>query len=244
MAITLAWSSCVAQNNGKSIVAVIPPSSVQTDDVILLFGAKSGRAAGTVGPPVGLGYTSVYTTSSVAQGPNLWVGFKIVGATPDSSLVSLGSENIQDVTLGIAYVLRGVSSTVSDFPIQVAPWSVLGTGGDPNPPSVITATNQAWVVATGLSASNNTAVASCFGYTNLLRPTQNDTRPACMKSNTREIAVAGTEDPGLMEGWNTATSTISFSWAIQPFTATAPNNFHSYAGTYSYAPKQVSGYRV
>lgn len=215
MAITHAWSSTVAAINGGNVTINIPASSVATGDVVVAFGGKPGRATLNVGPPTTLGYTSIYTTgASVATGPNYWVGFKVMGATPDPSFLGQGSGNAADGTAYGAYVFRGVSSVVNDTVFQRAN----GNSTNPDAPSIVTATNNAVVFIPAISQVSDTAVFSVLGYSDFKFATGNDTLDVTIAGNWASIATAGSTNPGAYQRWATA-SWVSLSLALKPAVA-------------------------
>lgn len=214
MTITHAWSSTAAVLNGGAVTLVIPPSSVRSGDVVVAWGGKPGRATLNVGPPVALGYTSLYTTgSSVATGPNAWLGFKVMGATPDPSFLGQGSGNASDGTAYGAYIFRGVSSVVSDAVFKRAN----GNSTNPNAPSIVTATNNAVVFIPAISQINDAAIFSVLGYSNFKQATANDTLDVSIGGNWASIAAAGSTDPGAYNAWATA-SWVAFTVALKPAT--------------------------
>ena len=224
MAITHAWSSTAAVLNGGSVVLAIPASSIASGDVVVAFGGRPGRAVTGLGPNTGLGYTSIYTTGSVATGPNFWVGFKVMGATPDTSFVGLGSENASDGTAYGAYAFRGVSSVVNDAVFKLAN----GNSTNPNAPSIVTATDNAVVFIPAISQVNDAAIFSVLGYSNFKFATANDTLDVTIAGNWASIAVAGSTDPGAYQGWATA-SWIAATVALKP--AAAPTVVTSFIGS-------------
>jgi hypothetical protein len=213
MAITHAWSSTVGAINGNGVTMVIPPSSVQTGDVVILFGGKPGRASTSIGALGGLNYTQIFSTGANAKGPNFGAWFKIMGATPDSSIVALGSANASDGTAYGAYIFRGVSSVMFD----VAHQSVIGNSTNPDPPSVITATNNAVVVAVAGSQVNDAAVYSILGYSDFRTATANDSLDITVLGNWASIAAAGSTDPGVFNAVATA-SWVSGTIVLKPAT--------------------------
>lgn len=210
MAITHAWSSAIGAINGNSIIGVIPPSSIQASDVFITFGGKPGRAAGGIGP-TGTDYTQIMSTGANGTGPNFGAWYKIMGAVPDASVRLQGSANAADGTAYGMYVFRGVSSVVFDIPHQ----SVRGNSTNPNPPSVITLTNNAVNFIVAGSQVNDAAVFSVLGYSNFQRATANDNLDISIGGNWASIATAGTTDPGAYQGWATA-SWIAATIVLKP----------------------------
>lgn len=238
MAISYVWSSTAAFLNGGSVVLAIPPSSVQTDDVVVAWGGKPGRAAGTVGPVAGLSYTSIYTTGAVATGPNAWYGFKIMGATPDSSFVGGGSDNANDGTAYGLYIFRGVSSVVLD----TAPMRAGGNSTNPNPPSVITTTANVVNFIPAVKQQSDTAFFSVLGYSNFQSANANDNLDVSIGGNWASIVSAGSTDPGAYQGWAGTSSWVAMSIPLREYIAPQePDPYQSFIGMFAVVPKRFRG---
>lgn len=91
------------------------------------------------------GYTLIATVSTTIS--TLWIGYKFMGATPDTSLTVTGSgSNTQGATV-IAYVWRNVDTTT---PMDVTATTSSATNtGIPNPPSITPVTQGAVILAAG-----------------------------------------------------------------------------------------------
>ncbi len=169
MAIELRASSVVGAINGGNVTinftgngfGMVP---LLPKDVVLVFGGKPGRAAGGIGP-LDQGYTTITTTSTVAAGPNFGVWYKRMGDVPDQSVLLRGSANASDGTAYGAYILKGVSDVVTDATTQ----SVKGNSTNPAAPSIITTSNNAWVIAMAGSQVSDTSVTSILGYSSLIQ---------------------------------------------------------------------------
>ena len=210
MAITLTWSSAIGAINGNSIIGVLPPSSVATNDVVLAFGGKPGRASGGVGPLL-QNYTTIFSTSTLAAGPNFGAWFKIMGATPDPSVLLWGSRNTNDGTAYGMYVFRGVSSVIFSTGTQ----SVKGNSTNPNGPSIITSAGSVMAVVLAGSQVADTSPGTVSNFSNQITAQGNDGLDITIAGATSLIAANQTIDPGAWGSWSTA-SWISATIGLQP----------------------------
>ncbi len=210
MAIEKIFSSTVGAINGGGVTINFPRASIMSDDVILVFGGKPGRAAGGIGPLL-QNYTTITTTSTVAAGPNFGVWWKIMGDVPDQSVLLRGSGNASDGTAYGLYAFRGVSSVVTDVSTQ----SVKGNSTNPVAPSIITSTNNTWVVALAGSQVAASAVTSILGYSSVIQAMGDDTLDITVAGNLFPASVAGTIAAGNFNNW-AAASWISATVALRP----------------------------
>lgn len=138
---------------------------------------------------------------------NLGVFRKVQGATPDSSVTMSGGASANRV--GLTYVLRGVDTTTPEDATTTT-----NTGGDTgraDPPSITTATNNAWVLAFAASADTTTPTNALTNYSNLVGIGFGSSSAAVVVCS-REITSAGAEDPGIYTDFQT-TATRSWSAA-------------------------------
>ncbi len=175
------------------------------------------------------GYTKVVDLlSDDTQDTNLGVWWKIMGASPDSSVVVEGSLGGTDSSLAVVVMaFRGMGSTT---PMDVA--STTATGIDifsPNPPSINhNNPSGVWTVIAGASG-HTLAGAGTYtfptGYTvNAIDRGHDDTvSDITVGMGYRSSGVSDPEDPGVMT--HSGTNTTNFSWAAATFAlrpATAP----------------------
>jgi hypothetical protein len=213
MAITLVTGGAVASQagNGGDVTLTFPVGIAQ-NDVVIVFGGHSNRAANTPGPETG-GYASLaqYTTAS----PFFDVSWKRMGAVPDANVVCHGTGNTADAAAYGCFVLRGVVTSGSPLDQAVATVGPT-TSTNPNPPSIVTQTAGAWVLALAGSAVNDASPGTITGYSNHIQGAGNDTGEdySCAGA-TREIASPGTEDPGAWSSWASG-AWYAASVAIKP----------------------------
>jgi len=206
VAVTFVGGASAHTTNGANVTITLP-TSLQ-NDVVYVFGGFSRTATPGVSTS---GYTNLV---DVINGTlcHLYVGRKIMGATPDTSVTCLGSGNAQDATAYTAMVFRGEDTTT---PEDATTTTANAATGNPDPPSITTVTNGAWVLAIGLSAGNNATITGPSGYSNLNTSQDTDTRPINAMGATKEITTAGAENPGAYSGLP-SNSVCSASVAIRP----------------------------
>jgi hypothetical protein len=183
------------------------PTVAQNDIVIVTL---SRRSAGAASPALTTtGYAAIYASvfADSTDDTNLISFYKIMGATPDTSVVitTTGTTNIQSYCV---HVLRGVDTTT---PFDgITPTTSTGVGaGSPDAPAITPATAGAWIMACGGAAGPNTA-----GQTTVL------TNPANLDSTTNFFrSTAGTRTAtgaGIFSGWTSgAFDPVAFGGGAQ-----------------------------
>src|SRR5687768_15881671 len=96
MAITLVTGGALISpaTNGTDVTLTFP--TLQENDVVIVFGGHSNRAANTPGPETS-GYASL--VNHVAASPFFDVSWKRMGATPDADVVCHGTGNTADAAV-------------------------------------------------------------------------------------------------------------------------------------------------
>lgn len=180
------------------------------DDVVIVFGGHKFRVSTNIGPTVG-GWTLIDSYADSSGGSYAGVWYKRMTATPDASVTNYGSGSAADAATYGCYVLRGVHADV----IDVAATQGLGTGSNPDGPSITTVTNNAWVLSLiSNHLGSTTASAAPSGYSNLISVGAVDSNPSAVAGATIEKATAGAEDPGAFT--MTANDWVIWSVAIKP----------------------------
>lgn len=182
----------------------------QGDLVIVATGYVTvGGADGNPGVSTS-GYTEIADLySNDSREAQFSVNYKLMGATPDTSVTCNGSGSASLGAAGIAYALRGVDQTT---PLDVT--STTATGLDssiPNPPSITPTTSGAYVVITGCGTSQNIelGVTPPTGYSNGAFVSGAQSTAVHVACASKEWT-SGAEDPGAWTDW--ATSTVD-AWA-------------------------------
>jgi uncharacterized protein YjiK len=210
-AISLISGGAISDNttNGGNITLTFP-AGVQEGDVVILYGGHPHRTPAALGPSTA-GYTEIAAYTAAA--PNFGVWYKVMGSTPDTSVIGQGTGNAQDVTAYAAYILRGVSSVVLD---QTSTTAGPTSNSQPNAPSITTQTAGAWVVALGGSQITDTTRGTLANYSNANGNTGNDTNDISVEGATRSIASPATEDPPIWPTTWTAGSVYAVTVALKP----------------------------
>lgn len=193
MAITLRGTT--SGNSISADVTLTHPGGIAENDVVYvsamsttLFGSDLNMAMVTTG------YTELADLyANDAQDTNFGVFRKRMGATPDSTAVvdyvgSVFSDNLD----AVEHVLIGVDTTTSEDATTTTATGI--DSGTPNPPSITTATANAWVLACAGSTEGDAVSNPPTNYINLIDIQNASTNNVMMAS--REITSPGAEDPG------------------------------------------------
>lgn len=157
---------------------------------------------------------------------NLGVFWKIMGATPDTSVTVSGLGGSDSSTAAVAMAFRGVDQTT---PFDVSPTTSTGlNSGNPNPPSI------SHNGAEGMAVVAIGASAHAAGSINLTPPTNYDTSPyysSWYANDTSDCSIgvacnfspSNPEDPGVFT--LQASDSTSYAWtavtiALRPVAAT------------------------
>ncbi|GBD34349.1 hypothetical protein HRbin35_00061 [bacterium HR35] len=162
------------------------------------------------------GYTEVADLhSDDTQDVDLGVYWKVMGATPDTSVTVDGLGGTDASVAAVAMAFRGVDPAT---PMDVIPTTATGINTmHPNPPAIDYVSTGVWTVIAGASghalnlANTNNPYTFPSGYTtdNVQRP-ENDTSDVTVGLGYRTNP-ADPEDPGVMT--HSGTDSTSYSWA-------------------------------
>lgn len=172
-------------------------------DVVFVHGGCSGAGAVTLPG----GYTLAFDSTTND------VGYKRMGASPDTSLTVTGTGTATQVTVGVCVVLTGVDAA---SPLDVAATSATATSTNPDNPSITPVTDNAWVLAFFFASGLlDAAVTAPSGYSNQVDTTADDTADATVGCATKQITPPAAEDPA---SWtNVGSSTWrAVSVAVRP----------------------------
>lgn len=204
--------------NGANVTLTfdVGGNAPQTGDVVILFGGwSSSNSNGNQGPSTG-GYTQIL--KNITGVPLISVGcwYKVMGATPDTSVVCLGNGNSVDTTAYACYVLSGVDASVLD---QTTTTNGPNSGAaNPTPPAIVTQSNNAMVIVCSLSQVSDNSTTAPSNYINKIGANGNDTNPSTIGMATRLVSPAGTETPASWTTWS-AGNNFSYTIAIKPLVA-------------------------
>ncbi len=205
MGISLVGTASSSAVNGGDVTVTLPVGTTQGD---VVYAAYVQIGADLDMSMVTSGYTELADLFSDDDlDTNLGVFRKVMGLPADTEAVFNGDGTAGSHVAGAVIVLRGVDATPEDAVTTTA----TGTNSpNANSPSITTVTNGAWVITIGGSEGFSlTAPGSPpTNYSNAVTLAAGSKSLIMMA--TREIAVAGAEDPG---NWNPTGDTASDSWA-------------------------------
>lgn len=208
MAISLIGTPQSGSNtNGGDVTLTFDVAPSQNDVVVVFGGYETASAA--IGPSTA-GYTNVVAQLTGTHGLSL--DYKVMGASPDTTVVCQGGGAAADAVVYVAYVLRGVDTgTVQD----AAPTPTSASSGAPDPLTITTVTDGAWVLAFAVSKVNDATPGTISGYSNHVSGNATDTNPYTAAGATKLVATAGAEDPGAWSSWASA-GWRARTWAVRP----------------------------
>lgn len=194
-----------------------------TGDLVIVVTGWSSAADGNPGVTTPTGYTEVYDLwANDARDANLSVNWKIMGATPDTSVTVSGFNNAANGGATVVHVWRGANQTT---PMDVTPPAGVVTPGNqahPDSPAITPVTSGAVVLTVG----GGTGDAGPLAHT---APTgYGDTRSATGVGSTMSFIVdiaskawsgSGAEDPAVWTGGDVDTNSDSMAagtLAIRP----------------------------
>lgn len=163
-------------------------SAAAAGDVVIVLGAMSSTQTVTI--PAA--YISLVNATSTK------VGWKQMGATPDTSVTVTGSGSGTNATAGIAFVYRGVDLG------SITAATTTGTSTNPDPPSIVTVTPNAVVVAGFRTAILDTSVTAPTSYAHQFDVAGDDNNDVTVGMSDRTIASPTTEDPAAWTGVSSA----------------------------------------
>jgi len=214
MAISLRGNASATGLDGADITVTLPGGIAQ-DDVVYGAYCMDGVSNQNMAM-ITAGYTELadlFAADSFAA--NLGVFRKRQGATPDSTAVFDGI--IAEEASAAVEVLIGVDTTTAE---DATTTTATGSDGPtPDPPSITTVTNNAWVIAIGGSTEADVPTAPT-NYINLI---EDQLSPSNIMMATREIASFGAENPGTFGGiaGNVQDSWCAATVAVRPATGGA-----------------------
>lgn len=215
---TIAFSNLRNEANAQ-------PTLLEGDIVLVAVEVSTANVDRTQAQLTPSGYTAAHTDryENDSNDSNFLVSYKVMGATPDTS-VAIPASNA--TTAGVAYaiyVFRGVNTTTPFDATPVATGAI--NTGVANAPAITPVTPGAWVVVFG-----GAAVAAGAVFTNPagMSATTNHFRTATITTTTTDANIAG----AIFTGWTSgpydpaafggSTTTNTGSWsattiALKPF---------------------------
>lgn len=209
MAITLIGTPQAGTDAAGGDVTLTFDVAPQEGDVVYLCGGHGGD--GTVAGPITSGYTQIFFHNTFHSNRDFGVWRKRMGATPDTTVQCEGGGDAADAVGYSAVVLRGVDATT---PEDAAVTSAVDVTVNPDPPAITTVTDGAWVIPMTGNGRGFLASAAPSGYANLATAGSGATNAFSEAMATKEVATAGSEDPGVftqdtsVRGWVVATVAV------------------------------------
>lgn len=202
-----------APDGGDAVLSL--PSGLQAGDVVYVF---SGVTAATpVASTTPSGWTKVESTYDYSfVRTDLYR--KTMGGTPDTSVTIVGTTAADSSCAAVAIALRGVDTST---PEDATPTYTGVNAANPDPASITTVTDGAYVLVFAASSANDTSVTVPSGYSNHVQITQADTvYHVTVAGATKLITTAGAENPG---SWTAFATGRYATWtvAVRPSTTSA-----------------------
>lgn len=197
-----------AADNGDSFTLTLP-TGLLIDDVVYVFSVYGTTAGGSL---VADGWTQIAEVDNTHRSR---VYRKVMGPVPDTEVVIAGSGSASDGGAAVAHALRGVNRWT---PEDTTPTTATGSSTNPDPPSITTLTNKAWVFAFAASRTADGSVTAPTGYANQVDVSTGESNAAMAAGATKEVTAAGAEDPAAWTSWTTGLwATVSV--AVRPASA-------------------------
>lgn len=195
-----------ATGTGGADFTLTLPEGLRENDVVYVF-AGLARAAGGGAPA---GWTVVGTTDGSTIRTQLLR--KVMGQTPDTTILITGTANGNDGESAVAIALRGVDIfTPEDTTFTTA----TATSTNPDSPSITTLTNRAWVISFAASRVQDATVVAPTGYANQVDILSNQVGDVTTAGATKEVATAAAENPDTWTTWSSA-EWVAWSVAVRP----------------------------
>lgn len=211
MTITYVGSNTATTNSGLDLIINLP-AMIQNDLVLVFSGSRT--ETGSSGVPSTSGYTLVSDQKLVSANGRLYVAYKFMGATPNSSVTITGTGSA-DAQQGLVLVFRGVYTTT---PLDVAVVAQEAGGGTLDPAPITPTRDDCCIVVGGWANASDTTMGSIANY--LPSPSVqctilNDTLAAAYRIKSGGAGVV--EDPLAWSTFAGSPNNLSVTIALRPF---------------------------
>jgi hypothetical protein len=214
MAITLVGTPQVGSNFNGGNVTLTFSTTPSTGDVVIVKGGVGYRAAALTAP--GTDYVPI-ALNDAASSVQVGAWYKRMGVSPDSNVLCYGNGNASSGVVYLASVWRGVDATTALD--AAATTSGPTTSTNPDCASITTVTPGAIVIAFSGSRIDDSTPGTISGYSNHYQKNQTESPyPLTAAMATKEIAAAGTENPGAWDTWGSGLW-FAITIAIRPAVA-------------------------
>ncbi len=202
MAISVVATQSDSALNGGNVTLTFSGVSytAQQGDVLVVTGGFASSTSGAAGPSTA-GYTQITLKDDHATSKNVFgAWYKVMGATPDTTFVGLGSGAAADSVIYTYTALRGVSSsTVLDV---ISTTAGVTTSTNPAPSAITTVTSNTYIVIGSASVVSDATVSPPSGYTNDFIIGAADTNPFSVGMASKALVPFSTETPGTWTNWS------------------------------------------
>lgn len=200
------WRDDAAAN----LVVDLSGLGLQEGDIVVVTGAAVRNNTLINWPSVvTAGYTEeIQTQGGDSNSSPFTMSWKIMGATPDTSVEIQHSGDYAWPTVGIVHAFRGVDQTT---PMDVAAVSANSSNdGQPDPPAITPVTSGAVVVAAGNAANSDIPAVTSSDLTAFVDVVTADTKDCAAGQGYIEWGGSGAVDPAKFGGGTTSGTS---SWA-------------------------------
>ena len=224
MAITLVGTASANRATDGALTVTLPVGTTTND--VVYFAYEFGDNSDFNMSMSTTGYTEIADLFGDDDFKcNLAVFRKVMGGTPDTEAVSNAhGGNAGSSIAAVVMVLRGVDTTT---PEDAAATTLAAANTNiPDPPSITTVTNGAWVLAVGSSTNAEVATAPT-GYSDVVTAVATGAWDNCgIAMALKEIAVAGAENPGAFGNITDSSgrAACSVTIAVRPAAAAGGGN--------------------
>ncbi len=172
-------------------------------DIVFVFGGRANSSDANAWGIITSGYTLL--TSIDSTGPKFGIWYKVMGATPDTSVDVEGGGNAAHGTAYCVFVVD--KDTVDPALFDTSP-AFVSTGqvvGVPNGPAITTNTPDARVIVFGVLGAIDTSRGVPSGFTTIIGANANDTDDISIDAAYQDKATPGAVDPGAWSTWTSGT---------------------------------------
>lgn len=199
-------------------------SSAAAGDIVIVITGWASTANGNPGVTTS-GYTEVPGSTDLysndTRDANVSANYKVMGASPDTSVTVSGFNNAANGGATVVQVWRGIDQTVPmDATVTTATG---GNASSPDSPSITPVTSGAVVLSAGLGTDDTTPLTKTAptGYGNAVTTTGTGSTMSVTVGIASKAWSSGAENPAAWTGGETSTSDSwgAFSIALRPASA-------------------------
>lgn len=194
---------------GGGVDVTMTLTGAQENDVVLIFGGH-GIGEATIDTPSG--WTDV--AEILTGAPFVKCFYKVMGATPDASVVCDGGGNAGDGVAYLGFLVRGADRIT---PIDVAATTSAGGPNFPDPPVITPVTEGAVVFAFGAGDTIDASITAPSGYSTALNALGNGTtHDISVGGSYKAWSGSGSENPAAYGAWG-CNNWNAMTVAVRPY---------------------------